>query len=101
EVGGLTGSNVKRVLPAPITGGQMWENRDIFLHIPAQGPLPGSHINGCAISVTEGGHDVVYTAASTLYAKSLCLYRYQLTDIANPYLDQSSLFRWFKVGGTG
>jgi hypothetical protein len=73
QVGGITGSNVKRVLPAPIAGGHMWENRDIFLHIPAQGPLPGSHINGCAVAWPRG-YDVVYTAASSLYASSKILF---------------------------
>ena len=100
KVGGTTGSNVKRVLPAPITGGQMWQNRDIFLHIPAQ-PLPGSHINGCANATIEGGRDVVYTAASSLFGTSLSLFRFQLTDITNPLLDQSSVVGAYAVGVTG
>ena len=36
KVGGTTGSNVMRVDPTPIAGGQMWENRDIPLHLAGQ-----------------------------------------------------------------
>jgi hypothetical protein len=100
KVGGTTGSNVKRVDPTSIAGGQMWENRDIFLHIPNQ-ILPGSHVDGCTGYAAEGGHDVVYTAASSLFATSLDLYRYQLTDITNPTLDQSTKVGIFSVGVGG
>ena len=46
KVGGTTGSNVKRVLPASIVGGQMWQNRDIHRWLAGQ-PLPGTHVHGC------------------------------------------------------
>ncbi len=36
KVGGTTGSNVMRVDPTTIAGGQMWENRDIPLHLAGQ-----------------------------------------------------------------
>ena len=78
----------------------MWQNRDIFLHIPTQ-PLPGSHVNACASYTTEGGYDVVYTAASGLYGTVLSLYRYQLTDITNPYLDQSAMVGAYAAGVSG
>ncbi|MEP6997522.1 MAG: Ig-like domain-containing protein, partial [Betaproteobacteria bacterium] len=100
KVGGTTGSNVKRVDPTSIAGGQMWQNRDIFLHIPNQA-LPGTHVNGCTGYAAEGGHDVVYTAASSLYGTTLDLYRYQLTDLANPFLDQSTKVGVFSAGVTG
>jgi len=100
KVGGTTGSNVKRVDPTPIAGGQMWENRDIYLNIPAQ-TLPGTHVDGCTGYAAEGGHDVVYTAASSLFGTTLDLYRYQLTDINNPQLDQSTKVGVYSVGVTG
>jgi len=100
KVGGTTGSNVKRVDPTSIAGGQMWENRDIYLHIPTQ-TLPGTHVNGCTGYAAEGGRDVVYTAASSLFGTTLDLYRYQLTDINNPSLDQSTKVGVFSVGVTG
>jgi hypothetical protein len=100
KVGGTTGSNVKRVDPTSIAGGQMWENRDIYLHIPTQ-TLPGTHVDGCTGYAAESGHDVVYTAASSLFGTSLDLYRYQLTDIDNPSLDQSTKVGVYSVGVTG
>jgi hypothetical protein len=100
KVGGTTGSNVKRVDPTSLAGGQMWENRDIFLHIPTQA-LPGTHVNGCTGYAAEGGRDVVYAAASGLFGTTLDLYRYQLTDINNPSLDQSTQVGAYSVGVTG
>ncbi len=93
KVGGTTGSHVMRVAPHPeIVGGQMWENRDIYLHLAGQ-PLPLYYTSGCAITEAEGGHDVVYVAADI----NLNLYRYQLTDIANPTLDQIAVVGRYAV----
>jgi hypothetical protein len=90
KVGGTTGSHVKRVAPHPeIVGGQMWENRDIHKWLAGQ-PLPGTHVNGCTGYANEGGRDVVYVASANRYSTPLGLYRYQLTDIDNPAIDQVS-----------
>jgi hypothetical protein len=59
KVGGTTGSHVMRVAPHPeIVGGQMWENRDIPLHLAGQ-PMPGLYGSGCSVPVVEAGRDVV------------------------------------------
>lgn len=100
KVGGTTGSNVKRVDPTSIAGGQMWQNRDINRNIATQA-LPGTHVNGCTGYASEGGHDIVYTASSGRFSTSLNLYRYQVTDVANPTLDQSTQVGVFSVGVTG
>jgi hypothetical protein len=100
KVGGITGSNVKRVDPTSIAGGQMWQNRDINKNIATQA-LPGTHVNGCTGYASEGGHDIVYTASAGRYSTSLNLYRYQITDVANPTLDLSTMVGVFSVGVTG
>ena len=100
KVGGTTGSNVKRVDPTPIAGGQMWENRDIPLHLAGQS-LPEDHTEGCSVAVVEAGHDVVYDGARHLYGTDLSVWRYQLTDISNPALDQSAFVGTWTVGPVG
>jgi hypothetical protein len=102
KVGGITGSHVMRVAPHPeILGGQMWENRDIHLHLAGQ-PQPGANREGCAAApVVEAGRDVVYLGATNLYSTNLDLYRYQLTDITNPALDQISKVGAFWNGTSG
>src|SRR6266542_3716605 len=78
----------------------MWQNRDLLKWV-AGSTLPGNHINGCTGYATEGGHDVVYVAASSRYASSRNLHRYQLTDIANPAADQATQVGVYAVGVTG
>ena len=64
RVGGTTGSHVQRVAPYPeITGGQMWENRDVYGNLPANTVLPKSYINGATGYADENGKDVVYVSA--------------------------------------
>ena len=78
----------------------MWENRDLPRHL-AGTTLPGSHVNGCTAYAVESGRDVVYVGATNRYSTNLDLYRYQLTDIANPSLDQMSKAGSFWAGTTG
>ena len=90
RVGGTTGSHVQRVAAYPsIVGGNMWQNRDIYAHVPLAG-LPKSHVNGCtAYSNETPGRDVVYVAARTnASAAALELYRYQINDLQTPATDQ-------------
>lgn len=89
KVGGSTGSHVQRVAPyASVVGGEMWENRDIHKHL-AGSTLPRSHVNGCtAYSNAPESHDVVYVGARTGGGTALDLYRYQITDLAAPWLDE-------------
>lgn len=99
KVGGTTGSHVKRVLPnSQIVGGSMWQNRDIYINIPAAtvGPLglPTGHVNGCTGYDTEGGKDVVYLAARFNGTSQLSLVRYAINNVNDPTLDS-----WKVVGG--
>lgn len=89
KVGGTTGSHVKRVALYPeVVGGNMWENRDLPRHLAGQ-TLPSSHVNGCtAYSHESPYHDVVYVGARSGGSTALHLYRYQLTDIDAPWLDE-------------
>lgn len=98
KVGGSTGSHVRRVAPHPeIVGGNMWTNRDVYKTLAGQ-VLPGSYVNGCTAYANEGGRDVLYVGGRTLLGTSLDLYRYQLTSIGNPALDQMSVVGIFDVG---
>lgn len=88
KVGGTTGSHVQRVSAFPeIEGGEMWENRDIPRHLPGA-PIPMSHVNGCTAYSLESGYDVVYVAARIGGGTGQNLYRYQITDINTPWMDQ-------------
>jgi len=98
KVGGTTGSHVKRVAPHPeIVGGNMWENRDIRLHIPGQS-LPEDNLDGCSQATVENGKDVVYVGATHQSATDLSVWRYQLTDINNPALDTSAMVGSYSIG---
>ena len=72
----------------------MWENRDIRLHLLGQ-PMPATHDSGCTGSNTEGGPDVVYVMSG---GSELALYRYQLTNIQTPTLDQSVWWAFIPSG---
>ncbi len=78
----------------------MWQNRDIHRWLAGQ-PLPGTHVQGCTGYATEGGLDVVYVASANAGATSLNLYRYQLTNLANPAVDQISKVGAYAVGVAG
>lgn len=88
QVGGTTGSHVKRVAPyASITGGNMWNNRD-FVKYQAGKTIPVRHVNGCTAYVEEQGRDVVYVgAAASGNATSPDLFRYVPGDPASPSSD--------------
>jgi hypothetical protein len=93
KVGGTTGSHVQRVAPhTEIVGGDMWQNRDIYVNIPGSPPLPATHINGCTAYVEENGKDVVYVGANS-GSTAQALYRYTVNDVHNPALDT-----WEQVG---
>jgi hypothetical protein len=100
EVGGTTGSNVTRVDPTPITGGNMWQNRDWTKNIPGQ-QLPGLHRDGCASYVVENGKDVGYIGAANQYSTQIDLYRFQLNDVNQPTLDQVAKVGSYYSGSDG
>ncbi len=89
RVGGSTGSHVQRVAPYPeIVGGNMWSNRESWLHANANSAPPShSFVNGCSGYAQEDGLDVAYVR--TAYS----LYRYRIFDLGNPAAD-----RWERVG---
>ena len=100
KVGGTTGSNVTRVDPTPIAGGNMWQNRDWTKNIPGQ-QLPGLHRDGCASYVVENGKDVGYLGAANQYSTQIDLYRFQLNDVTQPALDQVTKVGAYFSGSDG
>lgn len=89
QVGGTTGSHVQRVYAFPeITGGEMWQNRDIHKHLVTSA-LPKHHINGCTAYANESGVDVVYiNASATSGGTGHSLFRYQISDVNLPWTDK-------------
>lgn len=89
KVGGTTGSHVMRVAPHPeIVGGNMWANRDMYVNIPNNPVLPGTQINGCTAYADENGSDVAYIGAQSKGGSTnLDLFKYKVSDLANPALD--------------
>lgn len=95
KVGGSTGSHVKRVGPYPeIVGGDMWQNRDMFLNLASTPKLPGSHTEGCTAYAEENGRDVVYVGVRNGGGTATTLFRYVINDLNNPTQDS-----WQQVGG--
>jgi hypothetical protein len=94
KVGGITGSHVQREVPFPeIVGGNMWENRDIYVNIPGNPPLPGSFVNGATAYAEVNAIDVVYVSARRGGSTALDLYKYTINDIHGPAQDT-----WEQVG---
>ncbi len=89
QVGGTTGSHVQRVYAFPeITGGEMWQNRDIHKNL-ATSILPKHHVNGCTAYANESGVDTVYISASgSIHGTGQSLFRYQITDVNSPWTDK-------------
>ena len=89
QVGGTTGSHVQRVYAFPeITGGEMWQNRDVHKHL-ATSILPKHHVNGCTAYANESGVDTVYISASgSIHGTGQSLFRYQITDANSPWTDK-------------
>ena len=105
KVGGTTGSHVMRVAPHPeVVGGEMWENRDIYVNIPGDPTLPrGGHLQGATAYSPENGSDVVYVSAIPGGAAAQELYKYVVADIGNP---SSDTWEWIGrnfagIGGQG
>lgn len=87
KVGGTTGSHVQREAPFPeVIGGNMWENRDIYINIPGNPPIPKNYIHGATGYLQENGKDVVYVSAREGSSR-LGLYKYVINDINDPTLD--------------
>ena len=94
KVGGTTGSHVQRVAPYPgVTGGQMWQNRDLMLNVGGS-LAPMDHLEGCTAQTIEGGKDVVYIGTRYGGGTSSQLVKYVINDVTNPGLDSI-----VKVGG--
>ncbi|WP_326540134.1 hypothetical protein [Pseudorhodoferax sp.] len=93
KVGGSTGSNVRRGGGPAIAGGQMWVNRDLWLHPGIHKNMPRGHVNGCAARTEENGADAVYLLATPGSGTDKALYRYVIHDLATPATD-----RWQRLG---
>lgn len=101
EVGGTTGSHVQRVAPyANVVGGNMWQNRDLTKNRPSD-PQPRAYLSGCTAYSEEGGDDVVYISAYGGGGTSLDLFRYQISDVADPTTDLMSKVGRFWNGTAG
>lgn len=98
QVGGTTGSAVN---PA-VTGGQMWQNRDVsaalFNVTTFAGTFALATIDGTSVAAVEGGRDVVYFTGRA--AGSQYLMKYSIVNSANPALDTISIVG-STVGGPG
>jgi fibronectin type 3 domain-containing protein len=103
EVGGTTGSQVRRVAPYPdIVGGNMWANRDIYVNITNNPKFPGAQINGCTAYADENGNDVAYLGAEGPGGgTNLNLYRYTVSNLANPATDTIQQIGVFWNGTSG
>lgn len=97
KVGGSPGSHVKRVAPYPeIVGGNMWSNRESWLNASASSAPPAETLsNGCTGYAVEGGRDVVYLRTASR------LYRYEISDLANPAADVWKQVNRYYYGGSG
>jgi len=97
RVGGSTGSHVKRVAPYPeIVGGNMWSNRESWLNASASSVPPVETLsNGCTGYAVEAGRDVVYLRTASR------LYRYEISDLANPAADVWKQVNRYYYGGSG
>ena len=101
EVGGTTGSHVQRVAPHPeILGGRMWQNRDLTKNRPSDAK-PTKYGMGCTAYAEENGADVVYIGATGGGGTNLDLFRYQITDAADPTTDSMSKVGRFWYGTAG
>lgn len=102
QVGGTTGSHVKRANPYPeVVGGNMWQNRDFIKNLVGK-TLPKRHVNGCTAYVEEDGRDVVYLGAGTSGSStSPDLYRYEPGDVDMPASDGIARIGIYWVGAAG
>lgn len=96
KVGGSTGSHVQRVAPYPeVTGGNMWNNREAWLHANANSaPSSESFVNSCTGVTEEAGQDVAYIRTPHR------VYRYRIHDLGNPAADTWELVgRYYSGSG--
>jgi hypothetical protein len=88
KVGGTAGSNVQRNGPNPIAGGNMWQNRDMYVNVPGNPLFPATHVQGCTAYAQENGKDVVYIGAYGPYGGTdFSLYRYAVNSLADATQD--------------
>jgi hypothetical protein len=104
KVGGTDGSHVQREDPHPeIEGGNMWQNRDIYVNIPGEPDIAGGFINGVTAYAEEVGIDVVYVGGDPGAAAQQHLYRYTVADPDDPTQDTWELVGkyWNSFTGQG
>ncbi|MBI5331509.1 MAG: hypothetical protein HZB71_12980 [Betaproteobacteria bacterium] len=89
KTGGITGSGVS----AATRGGGMWSNRDLAARFP---DFPVMFRSATSGRTTEQGRDVVYVSTPPGLGTDQWLYRYTVSDPADPASD-----RWEKVGRAG
>lgn len=87
QVGGATGTGVD----PNTTGGNMWQNRDIYANSAINSKLPLGFGTGTASVVNENGKDVVYVVAPSPSSYGDNLYKYIINDINDPSKDSWSI----------
>ena len=96
EVGGTTGSHVKRIAPhLEIAGGNMWQNRDLFTdRVPT--PNFATFVTSVTDETIERGLETVYVTGQTDTGTKL--FRYQLPSVLDPSQDT---WEWVGTSNSG
>jgi hypothetical protein len=91
SVGGTSGSHVNPTLFPNVLGGRMWNNRNTVAINGIGAARPGSFVNGTSAYVLEQGVESILVSESPSTGGDL--FRYRITDLADPTLD-----RWQLMG---
>ncbi len=99
KVGGTTGSHVQATNPHPeITGGNMWQNIDLWDgHVPLSS-LPSSFVNGVSDYTLENGVDTVYIGGRYGGGVDQNLYRLRIPSLTDRTQD---VWEWVGLGWWG
>jgi len=93
KVGGLTGSHLGTT--PSITGGEMWENRDIYENLGVPQLRPGGFIETASAYASDQGTDTIFITGRVDGSSTENLFQYQVSDISDPTTDL-----WKLVGVT-
>ncbi len=93
KVGGTTGSQMQTNPHPEITGGNMWQNLDLWDgHVPPAS-LPAAFVNGVSDNALENGVDTIYIAGRYGGGVDQNLYRFRIPSLADRAQDV-----WEQVG---
>jgi len=103
KVGGTTGSQVLTTPHPEITGGNMWQNLDLWDgHVPLSN-LPSSFVNGVSDYTLENGVDTVYIAGRYGGGVDQNLYRFRIPSLTDRSQDAWDVvgIGWYGVSNKG